>query len=1027
MDETQQIGTVRILDPYSVVSEKKMPEWVVPRVPKLWSIEKKAAKCSSINVRTENESTNVEQTKVPRVQSSQTNESKGQRTMVSAKRMDKLLRSGAEVYLAVVLPSSIHKSGVTQKVKQQRMKEKGAIRKPPPVAETRSKMCKEAPVEVREELQELLKQYQDIFPEQLPKGKPPKRTVEFEIKTEEGATPPNKPPYRLSPKEHEELQAQIDDLLAQGHIRPSTSPYGAPVLFVPKKDGRWRMCVDYRALNRQTIRDRYPLPRIDDLLDRLGKARHFTTLDLASGYHQIAVKDEDIPKTAFRTQRGQFEFVVMPFGVTNAPATFQRMMNSIFKEELDDSVLVYLDDILIFSRTLQEHIQHIRGALEKLRAAQLYARLHKCAFFQQKVEYLGFDVSSQGIQPSPEKVRTVVEWPRPCSVKDIRSFLGLAGFYRRFIKEFSLKAKPMTELTKEKVPWKWTQTEENSFNELKKSLVIAPVLRMPNFDLPFVVTTDASLVSVGAILEQDFGQGLQPVAFDSRKLNPAETRYSAYERELLGIVWAIGKWRHYLEGKHFIVQTDHSSLRHLPNQPSVNRRIWKWVSILQGYDLEIRHIPGRINPADALTRQIRGVDTEYSGEVKKQDEEWVQQMRVPSNATDEDIQRRLRQLYSTKDMQGTGDKLQAQLTTFNSSAESISVLAIAESTIQIDLQMRQRMMQLLQNEELYADILQHLQDPTQSDEIVKNEKVYRIKQGLLKIHEPDQATDYSYWRTVVPNNQEVKIELLREIHCVPYSGHPGFTRTLEVTRRFFYWVHMTQEVRQFVLDCPVCQIEKGSHLKPAGKLMPLEIPMRKWDHVAIDFVVGLPMQDKCDTICTVVDKATKMCHFIPCSEKISAKQVAQLYWQYVGKLHGIPSVLISDRDVRFTSKFWKELWRLLGTNLRMGSGFHPESSGQVEKFNQLLEQTLRCTVHQLGETRNWLEVLPVIEFAVNNTPNRTTGYSSFYLNYGYHPLHPLQLLHSPEETRNEAVVQFTSRLQSDFQAAVHQLTRQETK
>ena len=234
---------------------------------------------------------------------------------------------------------------------------------------------------------------------------------------------------------------------------------------------------------------------------------------------------------------------------------------------------------------------------------------------------------------------------------------------------------------------------------------------------------------------------------------------------------------------------------------------------------------------------------------------------------------------------------------------------------------------------------------------------------------------------------------------------------------------MTQEVRQFVLDCPVCQIEKGSHLKPAGKLMPLEIPMRKWEHVAIDFVVGLPMQDKCDTICTVVDKATKMCHFIPCSEKISAKQVAQLYWQYVGKLHGIPSVLISDRDVRFTSKFWKELWRLLGTNLRMGSGFHPESSGQVEKFNQLLEQTLRCTIHQLGETRNWLEVLPVIEFAVNNTPNRTTGYSAFYLNYGFHPLHPLQLLHSPEETRNEAVVQFTSRLQSEFQAAVHQLTK----
>ena len=268
---------------------------------------------------------------------------------------------------------------------------------------------------------------------------PPKRIVEFEIKTEEGAIPPNKPPYRLSPKEHEELQAQLDDLLAQGHIRPSTSPYGAPVLCVPKKDGRWRMCVDYRALNRQTIRDRYPLPRIDDLLDRLGKARHFTTLDLASGCYQIAVKESDIPKTEFRTQRGKFEFIVMPFGVTNAPATFQQMMNSLFKEELDDFILVYLDDILIFSRTLQEHIRHIRIALERLRTAKFYARLHKCSLFQTRVEYLGFDVSVRGIQPSPEKVKTIVEWPTPKSVKDVRSFSGLAGFYRRVYKGFQFE------------------------------------------------------------------------------------------------------------------------------------------------------------------------------------------------------------------------------------------------------------------------------------------------------------------------------------------------------------------------------------------------------------------------------------------------------------------------------------------------------------------------------------------------------------------------------------------------------------
>ena len=234
------------------------------------------------------------------------------------------------------------------------------------------------------------------------------------------------------------------------------------------------------------------------------------------------MKDADIHKTAFRTQRGQFEFLVMPFGVTNAPATFQRLMNTIFKNELDAFVSVYLDDILVFSKTEEEHLQHVQIALEKLRKAKLYARLHKCEFFKTRVEYLGFDVSAQGVQPSPDKVKAVVEWPTPKTVKDVRSFLGLAGFYRRFIRGFSQKARPMTELTKDKVSWKWESAQEEAFNSLKRSLVTAPVLHMPDFDRLFVLTTDASLVAVGAILEQDFGQGLQPVAFDSRKLTPTE-------------------------------------------------------------------------------------------------------------------------------------------------------------------------------------------------------------------------------------------------------------------------------------------------------------------------------------------------------------------------------------------------------------------------------------------------------------------------------------------------------------------------
>ena len=530
---------------------------------------------------------------------------------------------------------------------------------------------------------------------------------------------------RRAVRSSRDIQAQIEDLLAQGHIRPSQSPYGAPILFVPKKDGRWRMCIDYRALNKQTIKDRYPLPRIDDLLDRLGKAKYFSTIDLASGYHQIAMKEDDIPKTAFRTHRGHFEFVVMPFGVSNAPATFQRLMNKVFAKELDAFILVYLDDILVFSRTKEEHLEHIRTALGRLRDAKIYARLHKCEFFKDKVEYLGFDVSARGVQPSPDKVRAVVEWPKPSSVKDVRSFLGLAGFYRWFIKNFSLKAKPLTELTRDDAVWRWEEPQEMAFKTLKRSLVTAPVLHMPNFDLPFVLTTDASAVSVGGILEQDFGSGLQPVAYESKKLSPTEMRYSAYERELLGIVWAIGKWRHYFEGRKLIVQTDHSSLRHLPNQPSVNRRIWKWVSILQGYDIEIRHIPGKVNPADTLTRQAWAGDAHEVAHVKDIDRELVEMIRVAETASDEDIQRKLRELYSSERDQEKMQHAQKSVLSNISQEEGSAILSVAASRVRVENdQFRARLVRGILADDDYVAIYEKLQDPNQTNEVTERGRTY---------------------------------------------------------------------------------------------------------------------------------------------------------------------------------------------------------------------------------------------------------------------------------------------------------------
>ena len=379
-------------------------------------------------------------------------------------------------------------------------------------------------------------------------------------------------------------------------------------------------------------------------MDRLHGAQYFTKIDLSSGYHQIRVKEADIHKTAFVTRYGSFEYTVMPFGLCNAPATFQRVMNHLLRNGLDEHVLVFLDDILIFSRTKEDHLQHIKAVLDRLRSEKFYGRLIKCDFFRTEVEYLGFDVGKDGIKPSLSKVKAILDWPTLENVTDVRSFGGLTGFYRKFIRWFSEIAAPMTELTKKNTPFVWGEKEETAFNRLKTAMVTAPVLQLPDFDREFTVTTDASEVSVGAILQQDFGSGLQPISYESRKLKPAETRYSAYERELLGITWAVGKWRHYLASRHFTIQTDHDSLKNLPNQPAVNRRIWKWVQVLQGYDCTLVHIPGKKNPADFLTRRSTK-DVKEMVNVREEEESLVKRLLLGEDKSDDSIQRKLDKIF----------------------------------------------------------------------------------------------------------------------------------------------------------------------------------------------------------------------------------------------------------------------------------------------------------------------------------------------------------------------------------------------
>ena len=437
-------------------------------------------------------------------------------------------------------------------------------------------------------LQELsvVNEFSDVFPDELP-GIPPDRQVEFSIDLVPGATPIAKTPYRLAPTEMQELVKQLQELLDKGFIRPSTSPWGAPVLFVRKKDGSLRMCIDYRELNKVTIKNRYPLPRIDDLFDQLQGASYFSKIDLRSGYHQLKVREEDVPKTAFRTRYGHFEFVVMPFGLTNAPAIFMDLMNRVCRPMLDKFVIVFIDDILIYSRSQVDHESHLREVLEMLRKEKLYAKFSKCEFWLREVKFLGHVVNSKGIMVDPAKIDAIMSWGCPKSPSEIRSFLGLAGYYRRFIQDFSKIASPLTKLTRKDVKYVWSDTQEMAFQTLKLKLSQAPVLVLPEGVEDMSVYCDASSYGLGCVLMQ---RG-KVIAYASRQLKEHEKNYPTHDLELAAVVFALKIWRHYLYGVKCTIYTDHKSLKYFFDQRDLNNRQRRWLDLVKDYDCEILYHP----------------------------------------------------------------------------------------------------------------------------------------------------------------------------------------------------------------------------------------------------------------------------------------------------------------------------------------------------------------------------------------------------------------------------------------------------
>lgn len=780
-------------------------------------------------------------------------------------------------------------------------------------------------------MEELPKEYHDfldVFSKDKANKLPPRRPYDHVIPLQDKTIPPFGPIYSLSEKELSVLSEYIKENLAKGFIRPSTSPAGSPILFVKKKDGSLRLCVDYRGLNKITIKNRYPLPLIHELLDRLQGSVIFTRIDLRGAYNLVRVAENEEWKTAFRTRYGHFEYMVMPFGLTNAPATFQCLMNDIFRDCLDIYVIAYLDDILVFSKTKDEHVTHVKSVLQRLRNHSLFAKAEKCEFHQTSVKFLGYEISGNGVQMDSDKVQSVMTWPPPKNVDDVMSFLGFANFYRRFIGNYSHISAPLTNLLKKGVPFSFGADELSAFKTLKTTFSAAPILK--HFDplLPIVVETDASDYALGAVLSQKHGSLLHPVSFYSRKMSSAELNYMVYDKEMLAIVSAIKEWRAYLEGSHtpFSIVTDHKNIEPFMEARTLNRRQARWAEILSGFDFVIQFRPGSANvKADALSRRP---------DYRPSEEEMAQ-------CTPMTLIRPCQIAYVT-------------------SKNSPLTEAIMQAY----------------DQDLFAkEHLPFLCNPSLSrpSDVLSRLEKYSLSDGLILMD----------GKTYVPDCDSLRAQVMDCCHNSKLAGHFGHRKSLDLVSRSFWWPRQRAFVKRYVSTCDQCKRCKPSRHKPYGELRSLPVPSQPWTSIGMDFIVKLPVSHGFDSIFVVIDRFTKMAYFIPCKETVDAKGVASLFIDNILRCHGLPSDITSDRGSVFLSKFWTRMMTLLEVNLNHSSSFHPQTNGQTERVNGVLEQYLRLYCNHQQD--NWKELLPLAQFAYNNAIHSATGKSPFFANFGYHP------------------------------------------
>jgi transposase InsO family protein len=767
-------------------------------------------------------------------------------------------------------------------------------------------------------------------------------------------------PRRIPAVLEEKVDRLVQELLEKDIVQPSESPWSAPLVIVAKKNGDVRMCVDYRRLNAVTKRPIFPIPATQQLLDSLEGSTYFSTLDLSQGYYQIPVKEEDISKTAFTTRRGQFEFKRMPMGLSSSPSTFQRLMHIVLKNENWEKCLIYLDDILVFGRSIDEHMERLKAVLQRFREAGLKLSPSKCFFLKRSVSYLGHIISTEGVSTDPAKIDKVKAWPVPTTRKQLRSFLGFCGYYRRFIQHYSEIVRPLESLCSEEpngkkttnkghvnITRQWGELQSSAFNSLKLALTTTPVLAYPNESGTFILDADASDGGIGAVLSQMQGGLERVISYASRKLTKSERRYCVTRKELLAVYNFIKYFRHYLFGRHFIVRTDHKALLWMLNWRKPNTSQYcLWKAELELYDLEIQHRPGKEHlNADALSRlpDCRQCQLKHNNPVTKRNSKILEDTSCASSTSKQEDNFIMR--------------LKSELP-----EEHWNISEDPELSVIVALMKAKKIHQKSMPFAISTG-------SRQMKEIWNRRERLRIRGDVLYLVEDEN------YRLLVPVLERRK--LISRIHTL--TGHGGMEKLIYVMKGSYYWPGMENDIKKEVQECIQCQLTKGRSPQDKAPLQSILVG-KPFERIAIDICGPFrPSKYGFRYILALIDYFSKYPVLIPL-KRIDAETVARNVFHKWIAVFGAPEVIHSDRGSNFESELFQEQCRIMGIKKTRTSPYYPQADGLVERLFRTIKPLISATVK--ARSASWCEVIPFVEMGLRCSVQATTGMSPFEILFG---------------------------------------------